>query len=183
MKRLLSAAGVLIMSATIINAQEGTPRGEIGLTYSFFQRNNEQMTNSFNQNGGSGYFELNLNKTIGVVADLGGYGGGPDRRTFTYLFGPRLNFRTSRITPYVQFLFGGADEWGVINQAGVSTTQNGFAMAAGGGIDINISRHFAIKPVQLEYLMTQVPQLASNLNSVQNNLRYSAGIVYRFGER
>jgi hypothetical protein len=49
----------------------------------------------------------------------------------------------------VQFLFGGAYEWGVINQAGVSTTQNGFATAAGGGIDINISRHFAIKPVQL----------------------------------
>ncbi len=51
---------------------------------------------------------------IGVVADLGGYDGGPERRTFTYLFGPRLNFRTSRITPYVQFLFGGAYEWGVI---------------------------------------------------------------------
>jgi hypothetical protein len=40
-----------------------------------------------------------------------------------------------------------------------------------------------VKPLQVEYLMTQLPQLASNLNSVQNNLRYSAGIVYRFGER
>jgi hypothetical protein len=183
MKRLLSSVGVLVISATFINAQEGTPKGEVGLTYSFFHRNNEQMTNSYSQNGGSGYFELNANKTIGLVADLGGYDGGPDRRTFTYLFGPRLNFRTSRITPYVQFLLGGAHEWGVINQAGISSAQNGFALAAGGGIDINIGHHFAVKPVQLEYVMTQVPQWASNLNSVQNNLRYSAGIVYRFGER
>jgi hypothetical protein len=87
----------------------------------------------------------------------------------------------SRVTPYVQFLFGGAYEWGVTNGTGIATTQNGFAMAAGGGVDINITRHIALKPLQVEYLMTQLPQLASNLNSAQNNLRYSAGVVYRFG--
>jgi hypothetical protein len=53
MKRFLSFAGALIISGTFINAQEGTPKGEVGLAYSFFHRNNEQMTNSYNQNGGS----------------------------------------------------------------------------------------------------------------------------------
>jgi hypothetical protein len=36
---------------------------------------------------------------------------------------------------------GGAYEWGVTGATGVSTTQNGFAMAAGGGLDINVGKH------------------------------------------
>jgi hypothetical protein len=184
MKRHVWSVGILLLSTGAIYAQESdTPKAEVGMTYSFAHRNNEQFTNGYNQNGGSGYFAVNLNRTVGLVADLGGYTGGPDRQTFTYLFGPRLNLRKSRFTPYVQFLFGGAYEWGVIHASGISTTQNGFAMAAGGGLDITISRHFAVKPFQVEYVMTQVPQLASNLNSAQNNLRYSAGIVYHFGSR
>src|SRR4051794_7959675 len=113
MKLLLWSTGALILSATFINAQseDAVPRGEVGFTYSLVHRNNEQMTNSYNQNGGSGYFALNVTKSLAIVADLGGYVGGPgaglgpDRQTFAYLFGPRLNFRRSRITPYVQFLF------------------------------------------------------------------------------
>ena len=56
-------------------------------------------------------------------------------------------------------------------------------MAAGGGVDVNITQHIAVKPIQVEYFMTQLPQLASNLNRVQNNLRYSAGVVFRFGSK
>jgi hypothetical protein len=121
---------------------------------------------------------------LGLVGDLGGYdSGNVGRQTFSYMFGPRLNWRVSRVVPYAQFLFGGAYEWGVVNATGISTTQNGFAMAAGGGVDVNITQHIAVKPIQVEYFMTQLPQLASNLNAVQNNLRYSAGVVFRFGAR
>jgi opacity protein-like surface antigen len=185
MKKYMFATGVLLLSATFVNAQEsGTPAAEIGVNYSFVYRNSELGRNHYNQNGGSGSFEYNLNRTIGLVADLGGYDSPNfNRQTFSYMFGPRLNWRMSRVTPYVQFLFGGAYEWGVGSTTGISTTQNGFAMAAGGGVDINITRHLAVKPLQVEYFMTQLPQLASNLNSVQNNVRYSAGLVFRFGEK
>jgi hypothetical protein len=186
MKGYAFAAGILVLSATFVNAQEtsSTPAAEVGLNYSFVHRNSEQGLNHFNQNGGSGYFEYNLNRTVGLVGDLGGYSNGNfDRKTFSYLFGPRLNWRMSRMVPYVQFLFGGAYEWGVINGTGISTTQNGFAMAAGGGLDVNITHHIAFKPLQVEYFMSQLPQLATNLNSAQNNLRYSAGVVYRFGSK
>jgi hypothetical protein len=91
-----------------------------------------------------------------LVVDLGGYTGGENRQTFPYLFGPRLNWRMSRITPYVQFLFGGAYEWGVIGASGVSTTQNGFALAAGGGLDINITQHFAVKPFQITRVQNSI---------------------------
>jgi opacity protein-like surface antigen len=185
MKRYAFIAGMLFLSGTFVQAQEeSTPTVEVGLNYSFVHRNNEQFTTSYGENGGSGYFAYNVNRTFDLVADLGGYDSGNyNRQTFSYLFGPRVNLRKSRIVPYVEFLFGGAYEWGVINSTGISATQNGFATAAGGGIDINVTQHIAVKPIQVEYLMTQLPQLASNLNSAQNNLRYSAGLVFRFGPK
>jgi len=52
------------------------------------------------------------------------------------------------------------------------------------GRSVTMKRYaFAVKPIQVEYFMTQLPQLASNLNSAQNNLRYSAGLIFRFGAK
>jgi hypothetical protein len=51
-------------------------------------------------------------------------------------------------------------------------------MTAGGGIDVKISKHFSIRPVQAEYFLTKIPDGLSNR---QNNFRFGAGIVFRFG--
>jgi len=51
-------------------------------------------------------------------------------------------------------------------------------MTAGGGIDVKLSKHFSIRPVQAEYFLTKIPD---GLNNPQNNFRFSAGIVFRFG--
>lgn len=51
-------------------------------------------------------------------------------------------------------------------------------MAVGGGLDLRVSRHFSVRPVQAEYFLTKIPD---GLNNRQNNFRLSAGIVYRFG--
>jgi hypothetical protein len=64
-----------------------------------------------------------------------------------------------------------------------SADHNGFATAAGGGLDVAITPHLAIKPIQVEYLTSQVASFTTNRNSFQNDLRYSAGVVLRFGER
>jgi hypothetical protein len=64
---------------------------------------------------------------MGLVADFGGYA---NTRTvsmttyWTYLFGPRFNWRHSRLTPYAQFLFCGAYVWN--DPTGLSTPQNAF---------------------------------------------------------
>jgi hypothetical protein len=60
--------------------------------------------------------------------------------------------------------------------------QNGFAAAFGGGLDIRVTDHVAVKPFQIEYLMTQVPNIWSP-NNTQNNIRYSAGVVFRIGAK
>jgi peptidoglycan-associated lipoprotein len=67
------------------------------------------------------------------------------------------------------------------------TSANAFAMAFGGGLDIGLTRHLAIRAVQVDYLRTQfnatdalTTGLSSSLGNRQNSLRYSAGIVFRF---
>ncbi|MFY9648194.1 MAG: outer membrane beta-barrel protein [Terriglobales bacterium] len=67
---------------------------------------------SYNGNGG-GQLEYNANRWLGMVGDVAGYGattttnGALVGGAFTYLFGPRVNIRRGRVTPFVQTLFGG----------------------------------------------------------------------------
>jgi opacity protein-like surface antigen len=194
MKTFSMSVGVLFMASVLTHAQEPppTPRLEVGLNYSLLHANLNADASQITSNGGSGYFAYNVSRVLGLVADFGGYGNGSvhgpldSDSTFTYLFGPRFNWRHwSRVTPYVQALFGGARISATTNLNGTmaSSDQNGFATAAGGGVDIAITHHIAIKPIQIEYVMSQVPSFATNRNSYQNSLRYSAGVALRFGEK
>jgi hypothetical protein len=182
MRLSLLLAG-LLLSGVLASAQENTPRIEVGASYSFVRTNSDRH---FNENGGSGYIEYNLNRSLGLVADLGGYTSGSNGfQSFSYLFGPRFNVRKGRFTPYIQSLFGGVYAWSntPVGSAFVSTTQNAFATATGGGLDVEITNHIAIKPFQMEYVMSRLPNFATNSSRVQNNLRYSAGIVLRLGSK
>ncbi len=135
---------------------------------------------SFNANGGGGQLEFNVNHWLGIVGDLSGYGVTNTSADLVgwvmpYLFGPRINFRQRKFSPFAQTLFGGCL---ASNRIGGGPTQNSFAMTAGGGLDISVSRHFAVRPVQAEYFLTKFPD---GLNNRQDNFRFSAGIVYRIG--
>ena len=138
---------------------------------------------TFNGNGGGGQVEYNANRWLGVVGDLGGYGatsttnGALVGGAFTYLFGPRLNFRHGKVTPFAQTLFGGIRTTDGIGRSGA---ENNFAMTAGGGIDVKVSKHVSVRPVQAEYFMTKLPD---GLNNRQNNFRFGTGIIFRFGEK
>jgi hypothetical protein len=113
-----------------------------------------------------------------VVGDLGGYAvarsGFATAHQISYLFGPRVNFREGRVTPFAQVLLGAM--WA--SDAIVLGSKTAFGTTAGGGIDVKVSRHFAVRPVQAEYFLTKFPDGADNR---QNNFRYSAGVVFRFG--
>jgi hypothetical protein len=86
-----------------------------------------------------------------------------------------VNVRHGLLTPFAQLRLGGVWTSSGIEQIG---WQNHFAMTAGGGIDVKLSKHFSIRPVQAEYFLTKIPD---GLNNRQNNFRFSAGIVFRFG--
>jgi len=137
---------------------------------------------AYNGNGGGGEIEYNLNSWFGAVGDLAGFratsspGGTFAGAMFTYLFGPRVNFRLGRVTPFAQTLFGGAVTTGGIAQS--TGAENNFAMTAGGGLDFKVPSHVSVRPVQAEYFLTKIPD---GLNNRQNNFRFSARVVFRFG--
>jgi len=53
---------------------------------------------------------------------------------------------------------------------------NSFALQVGGGIDMRIAYHFAMRAIQADWIRIQFPNGATN---VQNTLRLGAGVVLR----
>jgi len=187
--------GTLLTAGAAAYAQETveTPKIEVGANYTYIRDNPGGALGSYNANGGSGYVEYNFNKFFGMVADLGGTRAGTDNgfalntTAFEYRFGPRVNFRHSRFTPYIQTLVGGERLSNGLNPGApdprLAGSQNNFAAEIGGGLDITLTSHIAVKPFEVDYLLSQVSPSGTNLNYVQNNFRYSAGVVFRFGSK
>ncbi|MGA2572307.1 MAG: OmpA family protein [Terracidiphilus sp.] len=183
----------------------GVPRYELFLGYSYLRA--VPTLASGNRlvwlHGGSASVAFNVNRSLGLVADFGAYTNSEMRFTgaytstvnannsnvavFTYLFGPRLSFRKyDRITPFAQVLFGGVHAnqvtlTGCTFSCTLLPTEDTFAMTAGGGLDLRVHRHFAIRIIQAEYLMTRFANYATGTTGSQNDMRLSAGIVFRFG--
>ena len=180
--------GSFLLTAVAASAQEvTTPKYEVGVNYTGIHINSANGGHNGTGNGGSGYFEYNMTRMFGLVADFGGYANtkkGVDEKATTYLFGPRFTWRRGRLNPYVQFLFGGAYAWSNPNNG----NQNSFATATGGGVDYVLTKHIAIKPLQVEYVMTQFNSrqlggATKEFGDHQNDIRYSAGVVFMFGEK
>jgi opacity protein-like surface antigen len=117
---------------------------------------------------------------LGVTADFSGSYGTPSvlgvgvkTNFYTFLFGPTVRVpNSSRLTPFAHVLFGGGRISG--SAFGVSVSSTDFTWAAGGGVDVNLSRNFAIRLGQADFLQSRVA------GSSQNNFRYSTGIVLKF---
>ncbi len=177
----------LFGTVPIANAQEESSKFEVYGGYYYVRFNiNANLSGvapsaTYNGYGGGGQFEYNAENWLGLVGDLAGYGatstvnGALVGGAFTYLFGPRVNFRRGRFTPFAQSLFGGIRTTDGIGESG---PENNFAMTAGGGIDFKVSRHVSVRPVQAEYFMTRLP---NGLDNRENNLRIGAGIAVRLG--
>jgi hypothetical protein len=107
----------------------------------------------------------------------------------TYLFGPVVKIPISKVTPFGEVLSGGSVSTGYFNLTrsivagggtiAASTTQNAYTMAVGGGLDINLSIHFAFRPIEIDYVLSRYSNPITNVNN-QNNFRYLAGVIYRF---
>jgi outer membrane protein OmpA-like peptidoglycan-associated protein/opacity protein-like surface antigen len=187
------------------SANTDTPKAELFVGYSYLRAvpapsdGNRLMW----MNGGSTSLALNFNRYLGIVGDFGaytnsqirfqgGYGSTVDVDNanvgaFSYLFGPRISFRNhSRVTPYVQALFGEMHANEVtLSHCTFSCTllpsQSTFAWTGGGGLDFRVHRHFALRLIQAEYLMTRFQDYSTGASASQNDIRLSSGIVFRLG--
>jgi outer membrane immunogenic protein len=174
MRKMILLVAVILLMAAGSRAQD-TPAAEVSASYSYLRLG---VSNGVNQNGGSVSIAGNLNHWFGIVADVGGYHAAPfgvGLNTLTYMGGPRFSYRSSgRVTPFAQVLLGGART--SASAFGTSASTNGLTFGAGGGVDLGVTRHIALRP-QLDYI-----GMRFSGNTV-NTIRGSFGIVFRFGNR
>jgi opacity protein-like surface antigen len=200
MKKLLLLASVLLLGITAW-AQD-VPTVEIPLGFSMINVHpNLAPITSFNVFGGGGQVDFNFGSVFGIKADFMGYTQGSGLRNqlrehgfaaqangnlFTYMFGPQVKKHTGMFQPFGEALFGAAhtnayatiltDEGRILQGSG---NNNAFAMALGGGLDLAVSKHIALRPVEVDYLLTRFG--ARNYHANQNNFRYLGGLDFMFG--
>lgn len=166
------AVGILLLAGSA--AAQETPKVEVSAGYSFLRLGG---SGGMSQHGATISVAGNMNSWFGLVGDFGAYHSSPfglGLNTYTYMFGPRFSLRARKVTPFAHVLFGGARL--TAGTGGFSSSVTPVAMSTGGGLDLRLSKHIALRP-QLEYLL-----LRSSGGSL-NAGRASIGIVFRFGER
>jgi opacity protein-like surface antigen len=213
MRKYFVLVGVLMLTAGLALAQGEFPRVETSPAFmyirtpvSFTIPEGPSVSASFNCAGGGGTLAFNLTKLIGLAADLGGckYFGqtvpapissNVNGTGFTFLFGPRLTFRSSSpFQPFTELNFGGmrislscANSNGECaeNFGTGSYSKTAFALTVGGGFDIKLSKKFSLRPVQAEYLYTRFGNdcqlVVCTFNNNQNSFRLKSGIVINWG--
>jgi len=199
----------LLLGTTAFAQNEHNVEITVDYSYVHANPQNNNIIPSFSLNGGGGSGAFYFSKYVGVEAEFEGYGSythnftvpppfcnGPcfvsaQGNLFTYNVGPIVKFRTSHVEVFVESLFGGAHSnfygnlFKTCNSQGCSVaskspSNNAFDFLIGGGIEVPVGEHFAIRPVQLEYLLTRFGNDFTHGNNNQSNLRYQAGIQFRF---
>jgi outer membrane protein OmpA-like peptidoglycan-associated protein len=163
-----------------------TPRFEIAGMFDYVNFAPGGGFSNFNNFGGSGSFTWNPSPWIGLTEELGGLsynrnvnGSSIHGGITTYLVGPRLNLRKfDYFIPFAEFLLGGAHAGPPMTGDG---SQSAFALAAGGGVDIALTRNIVWRFAEIDYLMTNFTGSSLGGNGRQDNLRLGSGIVLRFG--
>jgi len=170
-----------------------TPKFEVAGMFSYINFCPCSFRN-FNQLGATGSFAYNVNKWIGIVGEIGGYRF--DRQIYvlntdetqslatisgnmqTYLFGPRLNWRRfDHFVPFAEVLFGAARG---SQQVTGDQSQTAFALAAGGGVDVILTKYIAWRFFQADYLLTNFSGSLLSPDGRQNNFRIGTGVVMRW---
>jgi outer membrane immunogenic protein len=171
-------------------APEKPLRAELALDYSYVRSNAPPGgCTCINLNGGSatfawpvkpGHFAAVGDVTVVNAGSISSSGYTLTVSTFTA--GARYLPRTGHgpVQPFGQVLVGLAHSSGTLVQGSNPASANAgaaFAANLGGGLDLKAARRFSIRLIEGDYLVTTFDNAANNH---QNNLRISAGVVFRF---
>jgi len=215
MKKMLWVFGAILLCGIPVLAQD-YPKAELFMGYEWIRFGSAMGGNpNVNFNGGGGSIAYNVSPMFGLKAEFTGAGIGDLKQTdstglktltrsgnfFSYLFGPQVTFRKSRVQPFGHLLLGGAfsNVYANVNTQGTVSTgattaeggKHAFALAFGGGIDVKASKHIAIRVGQFDYFMTRFSgrgvstagtgsATAQDISN-QSSFRYMAGINFHLG--
>jgi outer membrane immunogenic protein len=189
-KNIRIALLLIAFSGWLVSAPEASAQSagnlEIGANYIYTRTNAPPGgCGCFSLNGGTGWAGYNFMSNLALVGEVSGsyasnIEGTTSSLTLTsFLGGLRYSRHHNRLAPFGQVLLGGAHASGELtpNSSGLTGSENGFAMTAGGGLDVTLSHHFSLRAVQADYFLTRFNNSA---NDQQNNFRIGAGIVFHF---
>lgn len=202
---LLASTASVAQTAGSTSSSHEYPGGEFFGGASFSNTDVAGRSNSFGwQISAAG----NLYHYMRLVGDFGGQarqtnliseGQRVRVKTYQLLWGPQFTLRRQRMTLFTNGVFGVAAAHYVTSSSDSAHPENvlavdyGFAMALGGGVDVNVGRHVAIRVFQADYILTHLrpdePQFSPILQQVpsvgnwQNNFRLGFGLVVKVGRR
>ncbi len=197
MKRtIITAMLVCLFCAALASGEEAAnaPGAKEGLQFSvgYMYQGSQPAFGStrFGLNGGRADVMSPFGRHFSLVGEFSGVhtgsvpGAGAGLTLLTYMAGPRLSMplrrsrEAGRIVPFAQVLLGGvhASEGLFPSGSTVNSSADSFAMSAGGGLQVGVSRRLSLRVIQAEYLYTRLPNLFDNY---QSSYRIGAGVVLR----
>jgi len=178
---------LLLLLATLSWSQGSPAHVQVFGGYSYIPSNQPvlDIPQTGGENGWNAALDIDSRKFIGFTADFAesfanfsDAGGTENDKTYTFLFGPRISVPLPRITPFGHFLLGAAH---INSNTGALSTSSSFAWDFGGGVDVRLSRHFALRG-EGNYMHTHFVTFDNQLqpNVKDWHARISTGVVVRF---
>ncbi len=213
MRKLAIVSTLILLTSVALFAQESEgPKVQFFGGYSYLHSGTNTPTSLFSNNsnhfnGWDGQATFNFARHLGLTADINGnyrtpvgfstlgFTAGTTQTMYNFLFGPTVSTNFGRLGVFGHALFGESlsrlsTGVSVPILGGFNTnvsSSDAFAMAFGGGVDIALTKHIAVRAGQFDWLRTQFRPtdalaygLSTSSNGRQNTFRYSGGIVFNF---
>jgi opacity protein-like surface antigen len=163
-----------------VSVSRKTPVGELFGGFSYARLDDSGATT--NTRGIVGSFAWNAKPWLQLVADtsynVGSYNG-VNVTLYGNHYGARVFHRERnswRASPFAEVLVGGSHVNNTISgPGGLQFTDLGFSMKIGGGVDFNLTPHFAVRVFDADYYRTSL------FGAHQNNIWLTTGFVIRLG--
>ncbi len=200
--RKFVALAVIVFGMTALCVAQEVPQAEVFGGYSLFHFDKMDADSLFvppptptinqNMHGWNAAVQFNINKWLGAVADFSGHYGTPleisgtgdiQGSTYNMLFGPQINVRGKKAKGFAHVLFG-VNRFKADASSSLGTpefTDSAFALAFGGGVDVNVTKRIGVRLGQFDYIWSK-HDFGPGFDS-QNNFRFSAGILFNLGNK
>jgi len=186
MRKLSLVALFLLFCGTFAVAQ----KAELGAGWNYLHIDGDVLPS---QNGIPGGFFIDgtyyFARVIGLTGDFqydkktfsadAFFNGGEQARAFSFHAGPRVKARMGKLEPFAHVLFG-VTNLNFSSPTAPSTSDNAFSMKLGGGLDVAVVPHLALRLREFNYYLTRFSaNFTGGTKDSQNNFTFGVGVVIR----
>jgi opacity protein-like surface antigen len=183
---------MLVLLCGVVAVAQDSPKAELAAGWNYLHIDEGP---GGTQNGFPGGFFVDgtyyFAKIIGLTGDFEynkktfsadtNFTAGDQARALSFHAGPRVKTRMGRFEPFAHALFGFTNAQ--FTPAGsTSVSDNAFSMKIGGGLDVALIPHVAVRVGEFNYYLTSFGHGSSvsfNGQDHQNNFTFGVGVVLR----